>query len=131
MLGMEQSTLNQNEDIHSAALVDPDEFILESGLLEKWAVQAFDGDLRGAMRQAGFQCRRLRRVPEHRLVIVDGDCDRYMEFRPPRIIKAAVLRSFRERSLSVRPEFYSMRGAGARLTVSVGVFEKKEVPGLL
>lgn len=105
--------------------INIEEFLTQSGLLTKWAVEAFDCDIRSALRQAGFECRRLRRVPEHRLVIVDGDCDRIMEFRPPRVIKASVLRSFRERSLSVRPEFYSLRGAGARLTVSVGVFEKK------
>lgn len=46
-----------------------------------------------------------------------------MEFRPPRLIKAAVLRSFREQALVVRAEFYSLRGAGARLVVSIAVFE--------
>ncbi|MBE0541673.1 MAG: hypothetical protein IH623_09835 [Verrucomicrobia bacterium] len=108
----------------SSTILDAEEFIAESGLLKKWAVEAFDCDIRSALRQAGFECRRLRRVREHRLIIVDGDCDRIMEFRPPRVIKTSVLRSFRERGLSVRPEFYSLRGAGARLTVSVGVFEK-------
>jgi hypothetical protein len=124
MLGMEQSIIKRHEELPRSVQIDPAEFILESGLLDKWAAQGMDCTIRSAMRQAGFQCRRLRRVPEHRLIIVDGDCDRIMEFRPPRIIKASVLRSFRERSLSVRPEFYSLRGAGARLTVSVGVFEK-------
>lgn len=103
---------------------DPGTFVLESGLLELWALQARDHSIRFALSNAGFECRRLRRVLEHRLVIVDADCDRMLEFRPSRVIKASVLRSFRQQSLLVRPELYSLRSAGMRLVVSIAVFEQ-------
>lgn len=104
--------------------IDPGEFILESGLLDKWSREGVDCSIRSAMRNAGFQCRRLRRIPEHRLIIVDGDLLRAEEFEPSRRIKARVLRSFRATGLQVRPEFYCLRGTQSKLIVSVGIFEK-------
>ena len=76
------------------------------------------------MRNAGFQCRRVRRIPEHRLIIADGELARGEEFEPSRRIKARVLRSFREWGLQVRSEFYCLRGTQSKLIVSVGIFEK-------
>jgi hypothetical protein len=122
MLGMEQSNISRHQEMTRSTGFDPAEFLLESGLLAEWAAAATDCSIRSAMCNSGFQCRRLRRVPEHRLIIADGECDRVMEFRPPRVIKVAVLRAFREHGLVVRPEFYCLRGAGARLGLSVAVF---------
>lgn len=103
--------------------LDPESFILQSGLLQEWALEGRNCSIRCALHNAGFECRKLNRVLPHRLVIVDAECDRAMEFRPTRIIKAAVLRAFREQALVVRSTFYSLRAAGTKLIVSIAVFE--------
>lgn len=102
---------------------DPETFVLGSGLLEQWTIEGRNCSIRCALRNAGFECRRLQRVLPHHLVIVDGDCDRTLEFRPARAIKAAVLKSFHQHALMVRSSFYSIRGAGTKLVVSLAVFE--------
>lgn len=68
---------------------DPESFILESGLLEQWALEGRDCSIRCALRNAGFECRKLRRVLPHRLVIVDGDREPFDGVSPTKANKGS------------------------------------------
>jgi hypothetical protein len=112
-----------HETIIERPWFDAESFLAESGLLQRWAREGFECSIRSALEQAGFQSRRLRRIPEHQLIIADGDRPLNEEFQQARLVKARVLRAFRERGLAVRPEFYCLRGGRTKLSVSVGIFE--------
>jgi hypothetical protein len=100
-----------------------EEFLVESGLLEKWTNEGIQCALRSAMANAGFRLDRTERIFDHRLTILLGSRAIPEEPRKTRHIRRAVVRSFRQGGFGVRSDLVSVYWGRTRVRVHVGLLE--------
>lgn len=103
--------------------ISPEEFLVKSGLLAKWAKEGLRCSMRAAMDNAGFKLERIEHVAQHGMTILKGSRPLIQETRTTRRIKKALLHSFQEGGFSLRLDMIGIDRARTQVRVHVAVFE--------
>jgi hypothetical protein len=107
--------------LHSFASVE--EFLAQSGLLEKWDKEAIQCRLRAAMASVGFTLVRTEHIPQHRLTLLDASRPLAQEFRLTRNIRKSIVRTFQGQGFDVRTGLVAVYWGRNWVRIHVGVLQ--------